>query len=70
VLPDGSKDASLNGYDLKYETGIMHKMLDIHDIDVKDNLAFRYHIFSPVGVEKAEKFVLMFHGFNEKDWYK
>jgi len=70
ILPDGSKDESLNGYDLKYETGIMYKMLDIHDIDVKENLSFRYHIFSPVGVEKAEKIVLMFHGFNEKDWYK
>ena len=70
ILPDGSSDESLNGYDLKYETGIIHKMLDIHDIDVKENITFRYHIFSPTGVEKAEKIVMMFHGFNEKDWYK
>jgi len=59
-----------NRYDLGRETGIMHKMLDIHDIDVKDNISFRYHVFSPVDTEKAEKIVLMFHGFNEKNWYK
>jgi len=70
LLPDGSIDESLNGYNLRHETGISHKMLDIHDTDVKDNISFRYHIFSPHGVEKAKKIVLMFHGFNEKDWYK
>jgi len=70
VLLDGSGDETLNGYDLRHETGIMHKMLDIHDTDVKDNISFRYHVFSPVGTEKANRIVLMFHGFNEKDWHK
>ena len=70
ILPDGSTDDSLNGYDLRYETGIMYEMLDIHDSDVKDNISFRYHVFSPVGTENAKKIVLMFHGFNEKYWYK
>ena len=70
ILPGGSGDETLNGYDLKYETGITHKMLDINDTDVKENITFRYHVFSPFNVEKAERIVLMFHGFNEKDWYK
>ena len=70
ILPDGSTDDNLNGYDLRYETGIMHEMLGIHDSDVKENISFRYHVFSPVGAEKASKIVLMLHGFNEKHWYK
>ena len=70
ILPDGSGDETLNGYNLKYDTGITHKMLDINDTDVRDNLTFRYHVFSPIHVEKAKKIVLMFHGFNEKNWYK
>jgi len=70
LLPDYSDEETLNGYDLQHETGITHKMLDINDTDVKDNISFRYHVFSPVNVEKAHKIILMFHGFNEKDWYK
>lgn len=70
ILPDGSGDEMLNGYDPRFETGITHKMLDINDTDVKDNLTFQYHVFSPVHVEKAQKIILMFHGFNEKDWFK
>ena len=70
VLPDDSVDDTLNGYDIRCETGIMYEMLGIHDSDVKDNISFRYHVFSPVGAEKARNIVLMFHGFNEKHWYK
>ena len=70
ILPEGSGDEVLNGYDLQHETGITYKMLDISDTEVKDNIAFRYHVISPVHVEKARQIVLMFHGFNEKDWYK
>ena len=69
ILPNGSDD-TLIGYDLKCETGIMHEMLGIHDSDVKDNISFRYHVFSPVGTKKAKKIMLMFHGFNEKHWHK
>ena len=69
VLPDSSDDA-MNGYDRRLETGIMHEMLYVHDADVKDNISFRYHLFSPVGTQKAQKIVLLFHGFNEKYWYK
>jgi len=70
LLPDDSVEDTHSGYDLRCETGITHKMLDINDTDVQDNICFVYHVFSPVGSEKAEKIVLMFHGFNEKYWYK
>ena len=70
ILPDDSSVDTMTGYDRKCETGIMHEMLYIHDADVKDNISFRYHVFSPVGTEKAQKIVLMFHGFNEKHWHK
>ena len=70
ILPDGSNDDTLNGYDLKNEKGIVQEMLGIHDSDVKDNISFRYHVFSPVGVKKTKNIVLMFHGFNEKYWNK
>jgi len=70
ILPDDSSVDTLNGYDRRCETGIVHEMLYIHDADVKDNISFRYHVFSPVGAEKAKNIVLMFHGFNEKHWHK
>ena len=70
ILPDNSAQDTLSGYDRTCETGIVHEMLGIHDSDVKDNLSFRYHVFSPVGTEKAKQIVLMLHGFNEKHWHK
>ena len=70
ILPDDSAENTHSGYDLRTETGITHKMLDIRDTDVKDNISFVYQVFSPVGAEKTDKIVLMFHGFNEKYWYK
>ena len=70
ILPADSADDTYLGYDLKSETGIMHEMLNIHDVDVKENLSFRYHVFSPAGTKKAEKIIFMFHGFNEKYWHK
>jgi len=70
ILTEDSFDNEMKGYDRKIETGMMHEMLYIQDADVKDNIKFRYHVFSPVGTEKAQKIVLMFHGFNEKHWFK
>jgi len=70
ILPDDTPDDALNGYDPSSKVGIVHEMLNIHDSGVKDNISFRYHVFSPVGTEKAKKIVLMFHGFNEKYWHK
>ena len=70
ILPSDSSNDTHLGYDQKSETGIMHEMLNIHDSDVKENITFRYHVFSPVGALKAQKIVFMFHGFNEKYWHK
>ena len=70
LLLDDSVDDSLQNYSLIHETGIMQEMLGIHDADVKDNVAFGYHIFAPVNTVKTNKIVLLFHGFNEKNWYK
>jgi len=70
TLPNDSSDDEVYGYDRTCETGIMHEMLYIHDADVKDNVSFRYHLFSPVGAPKAKKIILLFHGFNEKHWHK
>jgi len=68
-LPNKTDDILLD-HNLKSETGIIHELLDIHDTDVKENISFRYHVFSPAGTKKAKKIVFMFHGFNEKYWHK
>jgi hypothetical protein len=70
ILPGESSDDSPYGHDFRGETGIMHEMLDIHDLCIKDNTSFRYHVFSPVGAARASNLLLMFHGFNEKYWFK
>jgi len=70
VLPKNSAKNQCTGYDIKGETGITYKMLDLQDRDVKENSTFVYHVFSPTGAKKADEIVLMFHGFNEKYWHK
>ena len=70
ILPDDSLENTQSILDLRSETGIMQEMLGMHDSDVKDNVSFRYHIFSPVNTKKAKKIVFMFHGLNEKNWLK
>jgi len=70
ILTEDSSDDTMHGYDRKIEKGITHEMLYIQDADVKDNVTFRYHVFSPIGTEKAHQIILMFHGFNEKHWHK
>lgn len=52
------------------EVGIMENELDIADSNVNENRVFRYHIFKPVKTVKAKNVVLLFHGFNEKQWFK
>ena len=70
ILSDDSVDDSMLSYDLRHEIGEAYKMLDICDTDVEENISFRYHVFSPIGTEKAKEIVLMFHGLNEKHWQK
>lgn len=48
----------------------LNPILDVHDSEVKENNKFRYHIFKPAGGAKSKQIILMFHGFNEKHWYK
>ncbi|MGE5430098.1 MAG: DUF6051 family protein [Syntrophomonadaceae bacterium] len=44
--------------------------LDVHDAHVQDNIKFRYHIFKPAGEGRSRSVILLFHGFNEKNWHK
>ncbi len=45
-------------------------MLNTKDIQIIDNKRFRYHIFMPENIRKTNRFILLFHGFNEKSWDK
>lgn len=45
-------------------------LLDVADTLVSENAAFRYHIFKPDSAGKSDGMILLFHGFNEKHWYK
>lgn len=53
-----------------YEPDIIQQMLNKKDAEILENIKFRYHVILPKSVEKAKGMVLMFHGFNEKNWYK
>jgi len=44
--------------------------LDVDDAHLKENNEFNYHIFKPANAEKAKEVILLFHGFNEKYWFK
>lgn len=52
------------------EIGTIDKDIHIKDISVEENKSFKYQIIKPKGVDKAQKTVFLFHGFNEKDWTK
>lgn len=45
-------------------------LLDVADALVSENATFRYHVFQPARVRKSAGMILLFHGFNEKHWYK
>lgn len=57
-------------YDYQNNNGITNEILDVHDSEVVENQRFRYHVFKPVQEGKSNKVILMFHGFNEKNWHK
>jgi len=57
-------------YNTENESDIVNEILDIHDSKVKENQEFKYHIFKPSKVDKADEIIIMFHGFNEKYWHK
>ena len=52
------------------ENGISDNSVHIKDIFAKENRSFKYQIIKPKGIDKVKKVVLLFHGFNERDWSK
>lgn len=53
-----------------YEPDVIQEMLNKRDAEILENIKFRYHMIMPKKETKAKGIILMFHGFNEKTWYK
>jgi hypothetical protein len=53
-----------------YEPDVIQEMLNKKDAEIQENVTFRYHIVMPKNEVKTKKIILMFHGFNEKNWSK
>ncbi len=53
-----------------YEPDVIQQMLNKKDSEIAENIKFRYHIMMPKNIEKAKGIIFLFHGFNEKTWYK
>lgn len=53
-----------------YEPDVIQQMLNKKDAEIMENIKFRYHIMMPKNETKAKDIIFMFHGFNEKTWYK
>jgi hypothetical protein len=52
------------------EIGRLGHKVHIKDIFVNENQEFNYRFLMPKGEKKSNKVILLFHGFNEKDWDK
>lgn len=53
-----------------YEPDVIQQMLNKKDSEISENIRFRYHMMMPKKVTKANGIIFLFHGFNEKTWYK
>lgn len=53
-----------------FEPDIIQEMLNKTDAEIPENINFRYHMIMPRKETKSNGIILMFHGFNEKTWYK
>lgn len=53
-----------------YEPDVIQQMLNKKDSEIMENIKFRYHMIMPKAEKKAKGIVFIFHGFNEKTWYK
>lgn len=53
-----------------YEPDIIQQMLNKKDSEIQENIKFRYHIMMSKNVVKSKGIIFLFHGFNEKTWYK
>lgn len=48
----------------------VHRLVSVRDADIDENLRFRYHMIMPDTQEQTKNVIVMFHGFNEKQWHK
>lgn len=53
-----------------YEPDVIQQMLNKKDSEIMENIKFRYHMIMPKKEVKSKGIILLFHGFNEKTWYK
>jgi len=59
-IPSIVNPESINGY----------QKLNINDISIEENQSFKYQIIKPIGADKTDKVIFLFHGFNERTWDK
>lgn len=52
------------------EPDVIQDLIHKTDAEIDENIEFRYHTIFPKGMKKADNIIMMFHGFNEKYWYK
>lgn len=76
ILPgeDGYQD---NGIDFPrtpdYQNAIspeINEILNLADSRVFENRHFKYSVFMPGGIHKSSEAIILFHGLNEKNWFK
>lgn len=74
ILPGGKCNQDSYEYctsnEVDYEPDIIQSMLNKSDAEILENIHFRYHLFRPQGTSKVKGVILLFHGFNEKNWAK
>lgn len=74
ILPGGSEnhdDYEFNPeIDNEFEPDIIQEMLNKTDAEIMENIHFRYHTLSLKDTKKADGIIFLFHGFNEKTWWK
>lgn len=59
-----------NGFSFYTEVGKISNEVHIKDIAVAENRRFNYHLVKSRQQSRVKKVILLFHGFNEKDWKK
>jgi hypothetical protein len=52
------------------DTGNHNDLVDTVDSGLDENRSFRFHIFQPEKQDRITQMIFLFHGFNEKTWYK
>lgn len=74
ILPGGKYNTDNYEYPAsdsgETEPDIIQELIHKTDAEIDENIEFRYHIILPKGVQRSDKVIMMFHGFNEKYWDK